>query len=406
MFLDFYRLHQQPFGVTPDPAFLYPSWTHCEALDSLTQGILEGRGFLALIAEPGMGKTTLLYQVLEGLRGTARAVFLFQTQCNSREFLQYLLSELGVDSTGMGLVAMHNKLNEMLFAEMLAGRRFVLIVDEAQNLDDSVLETIRLLSNFETSHTKLLQIVLAGQPQLAEKLGQKRQAQLLQRITVVKHLDALSPEETAGYIRHRLKVAGHCGEVIFEPEALTLIAERSCGIPRNINKICFDALLEGHAQGCHRVSRDIVEKANRNLDVVAAARLTPTPAPLPSHADTDSAGPAGVPATTELSYAPLAEFGVANWVLWVGAFVVVLLSAALVLPRGLSSDTGKYNVAKASPEASASHEGQLSLTRELGLKINRIAIDPGHGGTTRARLDPMVYLKRTFASMWHCAWAN
>src|SRR5580658_72687 len=212
MFLDFYRLQQQPFGVTPDPAFLYPSRTHCEALDSLTDGILGGRGFLAMIAEPGMGKTTLLYQVLEGLRGTARAAFLFQTQCNAREFFQYLLSELGVDSTGMGLVAMHNKLNEILFAEMLAGKRFVLIVDEAQNLDDSVLETIRLLSNFETSNTKLLQIVLAGQPQLGEKLGQKQLAQLLQRITVVKHLEALSAEETAGYIKHRLKVAGHSGE--------------------------------------------------------------------------------------------------------------------------------------------------------------------------------------------------
>ncbi|MFZ0645670.1 MAG: AAA family ATPase, partial [Candidatus Acidiferrales bacterium] len=133
MFLDFFHLHQQPFGVTPDPAFLYPSGTHCEALDSLTEGILEGRGFLALIAEPGMGKTTLLYQVLEGLRETARAAFLFQTQCSSREFFQYLLSELGVDSTGMGLVAMHTKLNEMLFAELLAGKRFVLIVDEAQD---------------------------------------------------------------------------------------------------------------------------------------------------------------------------------------------------------------------------------------------------------------------------------
>ena len=396
MFLDFYRLHQQPFGVTPDPAFLYPSQTHCEALDSLAEGILEGRGFLALIAEPGMGKTTLLYQVLEGLRGTARAAFLFQTQCNSREFFQYLLSELGVDSTGMGLVAMHIKLNEMLFAEMLAGRRFVLIVDEAQNLDDSVLETVRLLSNFETSHTKLLQIVLAGQPQLAEKLGQKRQAQLLQRIAVVKHLDALSPEETAGYIRHRLKVAGHCGEALFEPEALTLIAERSGGIPRNINKICFEALLEGHAQGRHTVSRDIVEKAGRNLDVVAAAGLTPKPmpAPSPSPAGTDAAKAAGIAATTELSYAPLAEFGVANWVLWVGAFVVVLLSAALVLPRGLSSDTPKHNVATTSPEASASHESKLSLTRELGLKINRIAIDPGHGGYDTGTIGPHGLLEK------------
>ena len=176
MFLDFYHLREQPFGVTPDPAYLYPSRTHCEALDSLTDGILGGRGFLALIAEPGMGKTTLLYQVLEGLRDRARAAYVFQTQCDSREFFQYLLSDLGVDTRGMGLVGMHIKLNEMLFAEMLAGKRFVLVVDEAHNLADPVLETIRLLSNFETSHAKLLQIVLAGQPQLAEKLAQPRLA--------------------------------------------------------------------------------------------------------------------------------------------------------------------------------------------------------------------------------------
>jgi N-acetylmuramoyl-L-alanine amidase/type II secretory pathway predicted ATPase ExeA len=396
MFLDFFRLHQQPFGVTPDPAFLYPSLTHCAALDALTEGILEGRGFLTLIAEPGMGKTTLLYQVLEGLRGTARAAFLFQTQCNCREFFQYLLSELGVDSTGMGLVAMHNKLNEMLFAEMLAGKRFVLIVDEAQNLDDSVLETIRLLSNFETSHSKLLQIVLAGQSQLAEKLGQKRQAQLLQRIAVVKRLDALSPEETAGYIRHRLKVAGHCGEALFEPEALALVAESSQGVPRNINKICFDALVEAYAQGCHTVSRDIVENANRNLDVLAAARLTPKPMPAPSasHPGTDSVEAIGVPATPELSYGPLAEFRVANWVIWAGAFVVLLLSAALVRPLSLSSDALKYNVAKASPQPSASHDSQISLTRELGLKINRIAIDPGHGGYDTGTIGPHGLLEK------------
>jgi general secretion pathway protein A len=172
MFLDFYQLREQPFGVTPDPAYLYPSRTHCEALDSLTEAIQGDHGFLALIAEPGLGKTTLMYQVLERLRDTARAAFLFQTQCNSREFFEYLLTDLGVDATGMGLVAMHSKLNEMLFTEMLAGRRFVLIVDEAQNLDDSVLETIRLLSNFETTNAKLLQIVLAGQPQLGEKLAQ------------------------------------------------------------------------------------------------------------------------------------------------------------------------------------------------------------------------------------------
>jgi N-acetylmuramoyl-L-alanine amidase len=393
MFLDFYHLHQQPFGVTPDPAYLYPSRTHCEALDSLTEGILGGRGFLALIAEPGMGKTTLLYQVLEGLRDRARAAYLFQTQCNSREFFQYLLSELGVDSTGMGLVAMHNKLNEMLFAEMLAGRRFVLIVDEAQNLDDSVLETIRLLSNFETSHTKLLQIVLAGQSQLGEKLRQKQLAQLLQRITVVKHLEALSLEETAGYIRHRLKVAGHCGEGLFEPEAVALVAERSQGVPRNINNICFHALWEAHAQGRPTVSRDIVEKADHRLDVGAAVGSTPTQSA--SHGDTDSVKAAGASAPPQLSYKPLAESRSPGWGLWTGALVVILLSAGLALPRGLSSDAPSYIVAKAPPELSAHHESQLSLTRELGLKINRIAIDPGHGGYDTGTIGPHGLLEKT-----------
>jgi N-acetylmuramoyl-L-alanine amidase/type II secretory pathway predicted ATPase ExeA len=333
MFLDFLRLREQPFGVTPDPAYLYPSRTHCDALDSLTEAILGDRGFLALIAEPGMGKTTLLYQVLEGLRDTARVAFLFQTQCNPREFFQYLLTELGVDSTGMGLVAMHNKLNEMLFAEMLEGKRFVLIVDEAQNLDDTVLETIRLLSNFETSTTKLLQIVLAGQPQLGKKLGQKQLAQLLQRITLVKHLDALSPEETAAYIRHRLKVAGHCGEPLFEPETLALVAERSQGVPRNINKICFHALLEAYARGRHTVSPDIVETANRKLDVLAAARPIPIPVPSFAPADTDSVEAADVPATPQLTYKPLAQFRLPDWGLWAAALVAVLLSVGLAMPR-------------------------------------------------------------------------
>src|SRR5271167_1649140 len=305
MFLDFYHLREQPFGVTPDPAYLYASHTHCEALDSLTEAILGDRGFLALIAEPGLGKTTLLYQVLEGLRDTARAVFLFQTQCNSQEFFQYLLSDLGVDPTGMGLVAMHNTLNEMLFAEMLAGKRFVLIIDEAQNLDDSVLETIRLLSNFETTNTKLLQIVLAGQPQLGEKLAQPHLAQLLQRITIVKYLEALSPGETAGYVRHRLKVAGHCGEPLFEPEALALIAERSQGIPRKINKICYRALMEAHAGGRRTVSAEIVERADRELAVAAAASIAPAAAPEVSPAAAGSMKAASAPAAAQLTYKPV-----------------------------------------------------------------------------------------------------
>jgi len=348
MFLDFYQLREQPFGVTPDPAYLYPSRTHCEALDALTEAIQGDHGFPALIAEPGLGKTTLLYQVLEGLRDTARAAFLFQTQCNSREFFEYLLTDLGVDATGMGLVAMHGKLNEVLFAEMLAGRRFVLIVDEAQNLDDSVLETIRLLSNFETTNTKLLQIVLAGQPQLGEKLAQPHLAQLLQRITIVKYLESLSPEETAGYISHRLKVAGHRGGSLFEADAVALIAEQSRGIPRIINKLCFRALLEGYARGCSTISPEIVEKAQHKLNFVSAAApavpvappivvslappmpAQPTATPLaPVSADAKAAG-----ATFGLTYKSRAQFGSPAWALWMCTLLAVLLSAGLALPGG------------------------------------------------------------------------
>ena len=386
MFLDFYRLHQQPFGVTPDPAYLYPSRTHCEALDALTEGILSARGFLALIAEPGMGKTTLLYQVLEGLRGTARAAFLFQTQCNSREFFQYLLSELGVDATGMGLVAMHNKLNEMLFAEMLAGRRFVLIVDEAQNLDESVLETIRLLSNFETEHTKLLQIILSGQPQLGDKLGQKQLSQLLQRIAVVQRLEALSMEETAGYVRHRLKVAGHSGEDIFDPEALAIVSERTGGVPRSINNLCFHALLEGYAQGRRTISADIVDKADRKLRVLPGTRSAPSPEPEAPAADTPETASAAAP--QQLTYKPRGKFGLHGWVVWICALAAFVLPASAALPRyGLGKmmrlARGQVNAILASPLRHNTRRGTLSAA---GIAFADASPMPAHAEEVDDRL--------------------
>lgn len=269
MFLEFYRLRQQPFGVTPDPAYLYLTHTHREALTSLTAGIKEGRGFFALIAEPGMGKTTLLYELLDQLHDCARTVFLFQTQCDAREFFQYVLSELGVDPKGLDLVTMHNKLNELLFAELVAGRRFVLVVDEAQNLSDSVLETVRLLSNFETSYAKMLQIVLAGQPQLAGKLAHPQLAQLKQRLAVLARLEPLSAAEVANYIEHRLKVAGYEGAPLFTPDALALVAQLSGGTPRIINHICYGALAAGHAQQKEVIDAEIVRSTAIKVGLVA-----------------------------------------------------------------------------------------------------------------------------------------
>jgi type II secretory pathway predicted ATPase ExeA len=323
MFLEFYNLRQQPFGVTPDPAYLYRTRTHCEALSSLLSGIQDGRGFFALIAEPGMGKTTLLYQLLDELHDCARTVFLFQTQCSSREFFQYLLNELGVDTRGMDLVSMHSKLNEILFAEMIAGRRFVLIVDEAQNLEDSVLETVRLLSNFETSYAKMLQIVLAGQPQLSDKLAQPQLPQLRQRLAVLARLEPLSAEETASYIEHRLKIAGHSGEPLFTPPAVALIAERSQGIPRTINHLCYSALCAAHEAGCKAVPVEIVQRVIAKLDgqpfaeresgVVEAeaapislevAEIAAEAAPVTASVDAKTEAPAADAVTPEVSEVP------------------------------------------------------------------------------------------------------
>ncbi|HWF37423.1 MAG TPA: AAA family ATPase [Candidatus Acidoferrales bacterium] len=280
MFLEFYHLRQQPFGVTPDPAYLYLTRTHRDALNSLNVGIKEGRGFFSLIAEPGMGKTTLLYELLDQLHDSARTVFLFQTQCDSREFFQYLLSELGVDIKGMDLVSMHNKLNELLFAEMVAGRRFVLVVDEAQNLDDSVLETVRLLSNFETSYAKMLQIVLAGQPQLSSKLSQPKLAQLKQRLAVQAKLDPLSAAETANYIDHRLMVAGHTGAPLFTPDALAVIARLSGGTPRTVNHLCYSAMSAAHELGHETIHADVVETVAIKLGFSSAPAIAHVEKPI------------------------------------------------------------------------------------------------------------------------------
>src|SRR5207245_4517990 len=167
MFLKFFALRKPPFGVTPDPSFLYLGPAHREALASLSYGIEAGRGFLALIAKPGMGKTTLLFHLLEKFRTSARTAFLFQTQCTSREFMRFLIAELGCETDDQDFIRMHEEFNNHLLQEARAGKRVIVAIDEAQNLDPSVLETIRLLSNFEPPRAKLLQTVLAVQPALA-----------------------------------------------------------------------------------------------------------------------------------------------------------------------------------------------------------------------------------------------
>jgi general secretion pathway protein A len=284
--LNFFGLQQQPFDVTPDPAYLYRSASHSEALKSLKQGIEHFRGFIMLVAEPGMGKTTLLNKLMEEVNDSARVVFLFQTQCSSQDLLRYILNELQVDHAGMDVVAMHRALNQALLEEMLRGRRFVLVVDEAQNLQEPVLETIRLLSDFETTHSKLIQIVLAGQPQLAETLMRDSLVQLRQRVAVLANLRPLNPIETAEYIEHRLRSAGWSDKLIFSAEALDMIADASGGVPRSINNLCFNSLLEAYHRGQDFVDSDVVNEVTGRLNLESLVRRPPAGA-----ASSPSAGP-------------------------------------------------------------------------------------------------------------------
>jgi type II secretory pathway predicted ATPase ExeA len=267
MFLDHFGLIEQPFGVTPDPRFLHMGAKHREALASLLYGTDCNRGFLALIAEPGMGKTSLLYQYLEGLRNKARTAFVFQTDCDSRDFMRHILSDLDLDHAGKNLPEMQAMLNGLLTAEMKAGRRFILVIDEAQNLEEKVLESVRLLSNFETPWMKLMQIVIAGQPQLAERLTRPSMTQLRQRISAVIRIEPFTPDEINAYIDHRLWVAAYSGPPLFTVGARLAIAKYSGGIPRNINTLCFNAMSVAYGMNAKQIDARMVREGAADLEM-------------------------------------------------------------------------------------------------------------------------------------------
>ena len=261
MFLNFYGLREQPFGVTPDPRYLYFFGIHGQTLASLLYAIESNLGFSALIAQPGLGKTTLLFHILEKFRSSAVTAFVFQTQCNSTGFVKYVLQELDIQLADSDQATMHQQLEQALVNAALSGRQVILIIDEAQNLDVQVLETVRLLSNFETRRSKLLHVILAGQPSLAKQLDRPELAQLRQRIAVTGWLHPLGPDEVGRYIEHRLRVAGLIAASPFGEAAIEMIAINSGGIPRNINRICFNALSIGYSMGRNEIDEELVEEA-------------------------------------------------------------------------------------------------------------------------------------------------
>jgi general secretion pathway protein A len=281
MFMDFYRLNEQPFGVTPDPRFLYFSAGHREALAALYYAIEERRGFSALVAPPGMGKTSLLFRLLESLQESAKTAFLFQAGDDSKDFLESLVRDLGVSASSDNLPALHDALNEMLVREMDANRRVVVVIDEAQNLSEEMLEEARLLSNFETPAAKMMHIVLAGQPGLEERLASPALTQLRQRVGAIAHLAPLDLGETIDYVERRLRAAGHDGPRLFTPGAFESIAALSEGIPRNINSICFQAMSLGCVYRKQLIDADIIAEVERDLEVKKEKEKVPAKPVLP-----------------------------------------------------------------------------------------------------------------------------
>ena len=321
MVLDYYRLEEQPFGVTPDPRYLFLTPTHKEALNSLIYGIEAGCGFVALIATPGSGKTTLIFEMLHILRDKARIVFLFQTISTPMDLLRSLLSGLGVRDLQGSLVEMQIKLRDLLTEQYRLGKRVVLVIDEAQSLDDSVLELVRMLSNFETARDKLIQIILAGQPQLADNIGSPELLQLRQRISIFARLQPFTPEETTLYILHRLRVAGYNSDMpLFTKDALALIALYSEGLPRNINNLCFNALALGSALKQKPIDRDVIRQVIGDLDIGTRRKRGPVPS-KPEQRVTDEI----------LEFIPANDKPSRKWLPKIAVAAVVLLAAGLAL---------------------------------------------------------------------------
>ncbi len=266
MYQDHFKLGDRPFAITPDPRYLFLSERHREALAHLLYGVTESGGFIQLTGEVGTGKTTLTRTLLSQLPANVDAALVYNPRITLVEFLETICDELGVvRAPGPPTPkALTDALNRHLLAAHQRGRRTVLVVDEAQNLDTELLEQVRLLTNLETHREKLLQILLIGQPELRDTLARNDLRQLAQRVTARYHLEPLDAYETVAYVRHRLEVAG-AREDLFTTGALRAVHRFSGGIPRLVNIVCDRALLGAFADGARRVDTGMVRRAAREV---------------------------------------------------------------------------------------------------------------------------------------------
>jgi len=265
VYLRFFNLRESPFNLTPDPRFLFLSAQHEEALTHLLYGIYERKGFIEITGEVGTGKTVLCRALLERLDKTVSTALIFNSYLTKMELLQAITDDFGLqpgETTSKGYI---DVLNEYLLNEFAAGHNAVVVIDEAQNLEPTVLEQLRMLSNLETERVKLLQIILVGQPELHTKLATLQMRQLEQRIAVRFHIHELTRTETEQYLTHRMSVAGAAHTAIWSRRALRLIHHYTEGIPRRINLLCDRVLMTAFVRETHRVSAAIVQRSVQEL---------------------------------------------------------------------------------------------------------------------------------------------
>jgi len=267
MYKGFYNLQRNPFEITPDPSFLFPTKRHNEALASLYYGVTAHRGFVVLTGEVGTGKTLILRSLLGLLqRRDVAFALIFNPTLTPLEFMRYIALDFGLPVAGKAKDELIHVLNGFLLQRHQRGLTTILVVDEAHHLSAEILEEIRLLTNLETSQQKLLQIVLAGQPELDQKLDSHELRQLKQRIALRCHLDPLGMNETREYMARRLQIAGApAAGQIFSGPAIEAVFRHSRGIPRLVNTICENALLSGYAKQAAIITPDIIDGVARDL---------------------------------------------------------------------------------------------------------------------------------------------
>jgi general secretion pathway protein A len=266
MYLEYYKLKEYPFNITPDPRFLYFTSHHKEAYDHLMYGIRRRKGFIELTGEVGSGKTTLIRAVLSNLDKDVETALIVNPSLTETQLLRAILNDFGLRVKGRDRLTYIEALNEFLLEKARIGVNVALVIDEAQDLSPGLMEQVRLLSNLETDQQKLIQMVLCGQPELKTRLARADLRQLRQRITVRYHLPPLTKEDTMMYIMHRLRVAGSDGSIIFDSDAINEIYKFTKGGPRLTNAVCDNALLAGYVGKTKTISAPCIVKAIQQLE--------------------------------------------------------------------------------------------------------------------------------------------